>query len=84
MLQIQTFDQRAGGNVLYKALAHPRRRRSAAYARCAVAPVALYDPDGIAEPLLALYPELPGLAGALRSRRAAGGARSGRPAPRAG
>ena len=23
MLQIQTFDQRAGGNVLYKALAHP-------------------------------------------------------------
>ena len=23
MLQIQTFDQRQGGNVLYKALAHP-------------------------------------------------------------
>ena len=27
MLNIQTFDARAGGNVLYKALAHPLRRR---------------------------------------------------------
>src|SRR5271156_1078071 len=65
MLQIQTFDQRAGGNVLYKALAHPLAAEKIArlYARLReVAPVALYDPDGIAEALLALYPELPGLA----------------------
>src|SRR5271165_3858192 len=66
MLQIQTFDQRAGGNVLYKALAHPlaaeRIARLYAHLREA-APVALYDPDGIAEPLLALYPELPDLVG---------------------
>ena len=66
MLQIQTFDQRAGGNVLYKALAHPLAAeqilRLYAHLREA-APVALYDPDGIAEPLLALYPALPGVAG---------------------
>ncbi len=65
MLQIQTFDQRAGGNVLYKALAHPlaAEKIGRLYARLRdVAPVALYDPDGIAEALLALYPELPGLA----------------------
>jgi len=66
MLQIQTFDQRAGGNVLYKALAHPLAAEKIArlYARLReAAPVALYDPDGIAEPLLALYPDLPHLAG---------------------
>jgi hypothetical protein len=66
MLQIQTFDQRAGGNVLYKALAHPlaAERIARLYASLREAgPVALYDPDGIAEPLLALYPDLPNLAG---------------------
>jgi len=66
MLQIHTFDQRAGGNVLYKALAHPLAADgiSRLYAKLReAAPVALYDPDGIAEPLLALYPDLPGLAG---------------------
>lgn len=66
MLQIHTFDQRAGGNVLYKALAHPLAAEGIArlYAQLGAAgPVALYDPDGIAEPLLALYPDLPGLAG---------------------
>jgi hypothetical protein len=66
MLQIQTFDARAGGNVLYKALAHPLAAEAFArlYARLAEAgPVALYDPDGIAEALLAMYPDLPGLAG---------------------
>jgi hypothetical protein len=66
MLQIQTFDQRAGGNVLYKALAHPlaaeKIGRLYAFLRTG-APVALYDPDGIAEPLLALYPDLPNPAG---------------------
>jgi len=66
MLQIQTFDQRAGGNVLYKALAHPLAAEKIVrlYARLRdAAPVALYDPDGIAEPLFALYPDLPALAG---------------------
>ncbi len=66
MLRIQTFDQRAGGNVLYKALAHPLAAEKIVrlYARLReAAPVALYDPDGIAEALLALYPELPDLVG---------------------
>ena len=66
MLQIHTFDQRAGGNVLYKALAHPLAAAGVGrlYAKLGAAgSVALHDPDGIAEPLLALYPDLPGLAG---------------------
>jgi hypothetical protein len=62
MLNIQTFDNRSGGNVTYKALAHPLAAEAIAalYADLA-APVALYDPDAIAEPLLALYPGIPGL-----------------------
>jgi hypothetical protein len=66
MLNIETFDNRAGGNVLYKALAHPLAAEAIArlYARLARSgPVALYDPDGIAEALLALYPDAPHLAG---------------------
>ena len=57
MLQIQTFDARAGGNVIYKALAHPLAAEAIArlYAGM-VGPVALYDPDHIAEALLALHP----------------------------
>jgi hypothetical protein len=62
MLQIATFDQRQGGNVLYKALAHPlaaealavladRLRRSG--------PLALFDPEGVAEALYALCPDMP-------------------------
>jgi hypothetical protein len=64
MLNINTFDARAGGNVLYKALAHPLAAEAIGclYDRLA-GPVALYDPDGIAEALLALYPDLPGLCG---------------------
>jgi hypothetical protein len=64
MLNINTFDARAGGNVLYKALAHPLAADgiSRLYGRL-VGPVALYDPDGIAEALLALHPDLPGLCG---------------------
>jgi hypothetical protein len=62
MLNIQTFDSRSGGNVTYKALAHPLAAEAIAalYARLAP-PVALYDPDAIADALLALYPGLPGL-----------------------
>jgi hypothetical protein len=65
MLQIQTFDARAGGNVFYKALSHPLAAEGVARLygklRAAGGRVALYDPDGIAEALLALYPEAPGL-----------------------
>jgi len=66
MLQIQTFDARAGGNVFYKALAHPLAAEGFArlYAKLAQAgPVALYDPDGIADALVAMYPDIPGLLG---------------------
>ena len=62
MLQIQTFDARQGGNVLYKALAHPLAAEAVAalYARLSGAgPVVLYDPDGIADALFALYPDAP-------------------------
>jgi hypothetical protein len=57
MLNIQTFDAQAGGNVIYKALAHPLA--AAAIERLyagMVAPVAIYDPGGIADALLAMYP----------------------------
>ncbi|WP_428485882.1 hypothetical protein [Rhodopila sp.] len=59
MLQIDTFDARAGGNVIYKALAHPLAAEAIArlYGRLQ-GPVALYDPDGIADALIALYPTL--------------------------
>jgi hypothetical protein len=66
MLHIQTFDNRAGGNVLYKALAHPLAAEAVGrmYGRLARSgPVALYDPDGIAEALFALYPDTPPVAG---------------------
>ena len=57
MLNIQTFDNRVGGNVPYKALAHPLAAEAVArlYARLE-GPIALYDPEGIAAALLALYP----------------------------
>src|SRR5579885_1071242 len=62
MLQIQTFDARAGGNVIYKALAHPLAAEAIGRLYAGLrGPVALYDPDGIADALLALYPDLPGL-----------------------
>jgi hypothetical protein len=66
MLHIQTFDNRAGGNVLYKALAHPLAAEAIGrlYGQLARSgPVALYDPDGIAEALFAMYPAAPPVAG---------------------
>ena len=66
MLRIQTFDQRAGGNVLYKALAHPLATEAILrlYARLdAAGPVAVYDPDGVMEALCALYPAHPRFVG---------------------
>ncbi len=81
MLEIETFDQRRGGNVIYKALAHPLAAEAVAklYARLAAqAPVALFDPDGIAPALLALYPGIPPLAGIfVQDVRAIGTMRAG-------
>src|SRR6185437_11738409 len=62
MLQIQTFDARQGGNVIYKALAHPLAAE--AIARLAdklraAGPLAVFDPEGVAAPLYALHPEMP-------------------------
>jgi hypothetical protein len=61
MLDIETFDNLRGGNVVYKALAHPLA--AAGLARLAAGLnerglVAIYDPDGIAGPLLALSPAM--------------------------
>ncbi len=57
MLNIQTFDAHAGGNVIYKALAHPLAAEAIErlYSEM-IGPVAIYDPGGIADALLALYP----------------------------
>lgn len=62
MLDIQTFDARQGGNVIYKALAHPLVAEGIArlYARLrAAGPVAVFDPDGIAGALLVMHPDAP-------------------------
>ena len=62
MLDIQTFDARAGGNVLYKAFAHPV---AAEAIQCLAAklreagPLAVYDPDGVSDALFALHPAMP-------------------------
>ena len=64
MLDIRTFDQTLGGNVIYKALAHPLAAEAIGrLVHDLAAPVALYDPDGIADALHALYPLGPALAG---------------------
>jgi len=61
MLEIQTYDARQGGNVLYKALAHPLAAERAAVLAGHLAqqrPFAVYDPEGMARMLFALYPDL--------------------------
>ena len=62
MLDIQTFDARRGGNVLYKAFTHPLAAeaiaRLAAELRAA-GPLAVFDPEGIAAALYALHPDMP-------------------------
>ncbi|MDE2238779.1 MAG: hypothetical protein KGJ73_02470 [Rhodospirillales bacterium] len=58
MLNIETFDNTRGGNVVYKALSHPLAARALAALAERAGPVALFDPDGIATPLLALCPDL--------------------------
>jgi hypothetical protein len=61
MLPIQTFDARAGGNVLYKALAHPLAAEGMARLAATLGggAVAIYDPDGVTDALLALNPGFP-------------------------
>src|SRR5580693_7038045 len=57
MLKIQTFDAHAGGNVIYKALAHPLAGEAIERLYAGMTgPVAIYDPAGIADALLAMYP----------------------------
>jgi hypothetical protein len=62
MLDIQTFDARRGGNVLYKALTHPLAAEAIASMAADVAArgsLAVFDPEGIAPALYALHPQMP-------------------------
>jgi hypothetical protein len=62
MLDIQTFDARKGGNVLYKALVHPLAAELLAGLAGDMAQagrLAVFDPDGVADALFALHPEMP-------------------------
>jgi hypothetical protein len=62
MLDIQTFDARRGGNVLYKALVHPLAAEAMAALAAdlrAAGPLAVFDPDGVAVALYALHPDMP-------------------------
>src|SRR3954454_3035767 len=61
MLNIKPFDARAGGNVLYKALAHPVAAEAIERlaARLSDGPLAVYDPEGVAEALWAMHPSMP-------------------------
>jgi hypothetical protein len=60
MLDIQTFDARKGGNVLYKALAHPLAAEALSrLARDLTEPFGVFDPDGVGNALFALHPDMP-------------------------
>ncbi len=62
MLNIQTFDAKSGGNVLYKALAHPVAAERAAELFALLrgfGPIAVFDPDNIASALFAMHPYAP-------------------------
>lgn len=62
MLDIQTFDARRGGNVLYKALAHPLAAEGALALGDQLKGAggyAVFDPEGIAAALFALNPGMP-------------------------
>ncbi|WP_041249498.1 hypothetical protein [Gluconacetobacter diazotrophicus] len=69
MLDIHTYDAQAGGNVLYKALAHPLAAEALSVLLAeirAAGPVAVYDPDGMFAMLHALCPDpAPGQAAGL-------------------
>jgi len=57
MLDIETFDNVKGGNVAYKALAHPLAADALRALADQAGLTAIFDPDGIAGPLLALCPD---------------------------
>ena len=81
MLRIRTFDAQRGGNVIYKALAHPLAADAMTrlYSRLA-APVAVFDPDDIVEGLFDLFPDAPGFAGIYAQNvEIVGGERLGMP-----
>ena len=62
MLDIQTFDARRGGNVLYKAFTHPlaaEAMATLAHELRQAGALAVFDPDGIAAALYALHPDMP-------------------------
>ena len=62
MLDIQTFDALHGGNVLYKALAHPLAAEAIAALAMRLAEkgeLAVFDPGGFATALYALHPGMP-------------------------
>ncbi|HEX3347677.1 MAG TPA: hypothetical protein VHS58_06200 [Acetobacteraceae bacterium] len=66
MLDITTFDARQGGNVLYKALAHPLAAEAIArlYQQLSTrGSVALFDPEDVAGALSVMHPDLPPLDG---------------------
>lgn len=81
MLDIQTFDARQGGNVLYKALAHPLAAEAVArlYTRLRTAgPVAVFDPERTAGALFAMHPDAPEIEGIyVQDVRDIGGERAG-------
>jgi hypothetical protein len=80
MLDIQTFDALKGGNVLYKALAHPLAAEAIGRLAATLAdagPVALFDPDSVAGPLLTMYPALPIDSLFVQDVRAVGAERGG-------
>jgi len=58
MLDIETFDNLRGGSVLYKALAHPLAAEGLAASLNGTGSVAIYDPEAVAAPLLALLPRI--------------------------
>ncbi|GBQ88846.1 hypothetical protein [Asaia krungthepensis] len=61
MLDIITFDAQGGGNILYKALAHPLASEALRRLEATLAgedAVAVYDPGNVLRTLVALYPGL--------------------------
>ncbi|GBQ13863.1 hypothetical protein [Swaminathania salitolerans] len=66
MLDIITFDAQGGGNILYKALAHPlasEALRDVAATLAESGAFAVYDPENMLQTLVALYPEFAPQAG---------------------
>jgi hypothetical protein len=66
MLDIPTFDQRLGGNIIYKAFAHPLVAEAVGRLYQHIrktGPVAVLDPDNLADALFVMHPDTPPLEG---------------------